>query len=159
QQIVHRDVKPENVMLRADGSAVVLDFGLAHRETPDQGRASGTLAGTPRYMAPEQLEGADVTMRSDVFACGLLAYELYTGKPAFGGGARAQGAGAIRRAPPRPLVAPGLDERRRAALERILRRALAKEPEARHASARALLDDLGAALTGGRRRGRLALAA
>src|SRR5688572_12432234 len=76
--VVHRDLKPANVMLDADGRVRVMDFGLA-----TIGRVEDIRAGTPAYMAPEQLLGREVTARSDIFALGLVLYELFTGRRAF----------------------------------------------------------------------------
>jgi eukaryotic-like serine/threonine-protein kinase len=75
--IVHRDVKPDNVWLDADGEAALGDFGIALGE----GEASGVSAGTPHYAAPEQLEGGEVTPRSDLYALGATLHELLTGRP------------------------------------------------------------------------------
>ena len=74
--IIHRDIKPENVLVRVDGRCVVADFGLAYR--PDT-QKNDVIAGTPAYMSPEQLHGEPLDVRSDVFALGLLAFELLSG--------------------------------------------------------------------------------
>ncbi len=79
--IVHRDLKPANVMLDGRGRVRITDFGLAAAEAVVRGPEA--RAGTPAYMAPEQIEGKEVTARSDVYALGLLLYELFTGKRAF----------------------------------------------------------------------------
>jgi serine/threonine-protein kinase len=76
--IVHRDLKPANVMLDSQGRVRVMDFGLAAA-----GVVTDIRAGTPAYMAPEQLQGREVTTRSDIFALGLILYELFTGRRAF----------------------------------------------------------------------------
>lgn len=82
--VLHRDLKPANVMIDGRGSVRVTDFGLA--APPDQpggaGKA-GPRAGTPAYMAPELLAGKEVSVRSDIYALGLVLYELFTGKPTF----------------------------------------------------------------------------
>jgi eukaryotic-like serine/threonine-protein kinase len=88
QDIVHRDIKPENVMVRQDGILKVLDFGLA-RQVGGLGQASHSsamLAGTLRYMAPEQIAGEGVTSASDIFSLGIVLYELAAGRHPFGGG-------------------------------------------------------------------------
>jgi len=79
--VLHRDLKPSNVMLDGRGKARITDFGLAGLAT--EFRADEIRAGTPAYMAPEQLEGREVTVRSDIYALGLVLYELFTGKRAF----------------------------------------------------------------------------
>jgi eukaryotic-like serine/threonine-protein kinase len=97
-QIVHRDLKPENVMLVPDGTAdagepryraVVMDFGLAkeRRATPEVAKltATGIVLGTPEFMSPEQIRGKPLDGRSDVYAVGILAFELFTGQLPFAG--------------------------------------------------------------------------
>src|SRR5215208_3797498 len=76
--VIHRDLKPANVMLDGVGRVRIMDFGLAAA-----GRVDDVRAGTPAYMAPEQLLGREVTQRSDIFALGLVIYELFTGRRAF----------------------------------------------------------------------------
>jgi serine/threonine-protein kinase len=80
--ILHRDLKPANVMLDSRGDARIMDFGLAFSSTEDQG---GEVSGTPAYMAPEQLQGAPASVQSDLYALGLVMYELFTGKRAHAG--------------------------------------------------------------------------
>ena len=79
--VLHRDLKPSNIMLDGRGQVLIMDFGLASlaHEIED------VRSGTPAYMAPEQLVGKEVTARSDIYALGLVLYELFTGKPAFEG--------------------------------------------------------------------------
>jgi len=76
--IIHRDLKPQNIMMNKRGEVVIMDFGLA--AIADQLSGAEARNGTPAYMAPEQLKGAEVTARSDIFALGLVLYELFTGK-------------------------------------------------------------------------------
>ena len=114
--VVHRDLKPENVMIRADGYVKVLDFGLAKLagatlaagddaatqllETRD-----GVVMGTFSYMAPEQARGGDIDGRADLFALGVLLYEMLTGRPPFTGATAADVVGAVLFREPAPLGA------------------------------------------------------
>jgi hypothetical protein len=137
--IVHRDLKPENVLRTADGRIKVVDFGIARHVTPMPDAQAGlTLTGarlgTPGYMAPEQLRGHVVDARADVFAFGVMAYELATGAHPFGG---SDPAALLERLvsddPPlsRPLDPAGLDT--------IIRRCLRGDPAARFQSGGDLL--------------------
>jgi len=82
QGVVHRDLKPENIMLDKSGTAKIMDFGIA-RSLERKGTLTSTLIGTPAYMAPEQAEGKPIDRRVDVYALGLIMYEMFTGLPAF----------------------------------------------------------------------------
>jgi dienelactone hydrolase len=156
--IVHRDVKPANVMITRSAIVKVLDFGLAKLVGPD-GAATDSLAptlsspaatrlgvilGTPAYMSPEQAEGRPVDARSDVFSFGALLYEMLTGKRPFEGASELSLLSAIlREAPPKVRsLAPEVDPR----LEALVERCLAKDRDARYLSAQALLPDLEACL-------------
>jgi hypothetical protein len=146
--IVHRDLKPDNVLRTADGRIKVVDFGIARHITP-MGNASagltltGTTLGTPGYMAPEQLRGQPVTACADVFAFGVMAYELATGVHPFGG---SDPAALLERLvsddPPlsRPIEPPGLDA--------IIRRCMRGDPASRYQSGADLLQALRALATG-----------
>jgi predicted Ser/Thr protein kinase len=84
--ILHRDLKPGNVMLRKDGSIALIDFGLARRMQQERDAAGGEpIFGTPHYMSPEQGRGRDVDARSDLYALGIVLYEMLTGMKPFGG--------------------------------------------------------------------------
>jgi eukaryotic-like serine/threonine-protein kinase len=135
--IVHRDLKPGNVMLTATG-AKLLDFGLAKYEPTTkvsdetvtvltkEGRVVGTLA----YMSPEQLQGAEVDARGDIFAFGAVLYEMLTGKQAFAGKSRTDTMAAVERDEPHPIreVAKNVPER----LERIIGKCLQKRADERY---------------------------
>jgi serine/threonine protein kinase len=82
QGIVHRDLKPENVMVDSQGNVKIMDFGIA-RSMEAVTRLTGTMVGTPAYMAPEQVSGKPVDYRTDIYSLGLMLYEMFTGAPAF----------------------------------------------------------------------------
>ena len=142
--IVHRDLKPANIMLTRSG-VKVLDFGLAQvipigPETATQVTREGAIVGTLRYMSPEQAQGKTCDARSDLFSFGLVLYELLTGQAAFAADSPAGVIGAILHAEPAPVraVQPAVP----VAVERIVRRCLAKSPEDRFPSARDLKREL-----------------
>jgi hypothetical protein len=143
--VLHRDVKPANVMLRADGSPVVLDFGLARELEGESGLTrTGDLFGTPGYMAPEQIEGRahHVDRRADVWALGALLHELVAGVPPFRAPTRA---GLFRKVlDEEPLDLCRAAPRAPRDLAVVAATALAKDPADRYADAAALADDLGA---------------
>ncbi len=85
QGIVHRDLKPENVMLDKAGNVKVMDFGIARLLDASVTATAGGIIGTPAYMAPEQAEGKTVDARTDIYAVGLILYEIFTGRIAFTG--------------------------------------------------------------------------
>jgi serine/threonine protein kinase len=143
--IVHRDLKPENLMITSGGVVKILDFGLARSLRPedaaDGGRtAAGMIVGTAAYVSPEQLRGEKATERSDVFALGVVLFEMATGENPFQRSNPIEMFGAILRDDP-----PSLAERASDAPEELTRtvhRALAKRPEDRHSTARELAEDL-----------------
>jgi predicted ATPase len=149
--VVHRDVKPENLMVRHDGIVKVLDFGLAHCVPPGGGAEPGGFLGTPLYMAPEQARGEPVGTASDVFALGLVLYELATGLHPFLGDSELGVLHAIATRTPPP--ASQLNPEVPAALDGLLRQMLANDPRLRPtaaetAAALARLAEGGAAATG-----------
>ena len=126
--VIHRDVKPANILLDADGDPVVTDFGIAKvAETPGYTRV-GTVVGTPAYMSPEQCLGHDVGPASDQYALGIVAFEMLAGQTPFGGGSMAMMRSHTDQAPP-PLrsLRPDVPE----AVEVAVMRMLAKKPDER----------------------------
>jgi serine/threonine protein kinase len=137
--IVHRDLKPENVMRTPDGRIIVLDFGIAVRdvESPDRTTTEITAAGTAGYMSPEQIRNQPLDGRSDLFALGIVLYELLTGQHPFGASGTASAYAAVLSAATRPLTE---SERARLprGLESVLETALARRADDRYSSAGAM---------------------
>jgi tRNA A-37 threonylcarbamoyl transferase component Bud32 len=144
QEVVHRDLKPGNVLFTADGTAKITDFGLAKVLDAESSSVTGTIAimGTPAYMAPEQVrgEGRKIGRATDVYALGVILYETLTGHLPFCGESRSQTLELVRTAEPEPPSRrrPGLAPD----LEAICLKCLEKEPEHRYPAAAALAEDL-----------------
>lgn len=140
-KIVHRDVKPGNVLVDADGRVHLLDFGLASREDEAKVTSDGAVMGTPAYMAPEQAAGqtAAAGPAADQYAAGVVLYELLTGRVPFDGPAAVVLHNTVHTPPERPSKLRADVPRD---LETICLKAMAKRPEDRYPSCQALADDL-----------------
>lgn len=140
--VVHRDVKPSNMLVDATGKLWVTDFGLAELEGGNTESGSGDVVGTLRYASPEQLVArrAPVDHRTDVYSLGATLYELVGLQPAFPGRNRAELMRRVASDPPRRLKR--LNPAVPVSLETIVREAMAKAPDERYASAAAVADDL-----------------
>lgn len=144
RQVVHRDVKPANLMLQPDGRVKLCDFGVARLTDADATRTQGLLVGTVRYASPEQIGGAPIDARTDLYAAAVVLYELLTGQTPSAGRSDAETLQRIvQQAPPPPSqLRPGLPP----ALDGVLLRALDKNPAQRFPSAEALAAALRAAV-------------
>jgi serine/threonine protein kinase/TolB-like protein len=152
--IVHRDIKPDNVIVRTDGIVKVLDFGIAKLSETRVGETirrlattlgsstsePGLVLGTAKYMSPEQARGLEVDGRSDIFSLGTVIYELLTGRAAFEGGTASDIIAEILKVEPPPAVelAPEVPHE----LERIIAKALRKDRESRYQTIKDMLIDL-----------------
>ena len=136
--VIHRDLKPSNVLVGERGTIKIIDFGLATMMAGDGLTATGAILGTPHYMAPEQIRGRPVDVRTDVYALGGLSYHLVTGRPPFAGdNAIAIGFAHLSETAPPPRE---LRKDCPAGLDAAICAALAKSPDDRPPSAKAFLD-------------------
>jgi eukaryotic-like serine/threonine-protein kinase len=142
--IVHRDIKPQNVILDEEGQAKVADFGIAHAGASDM-TETGSIVGTAQYLSPEQAQGRPVSPRSDLYSVGVVLYELLTGRVPFE--AESPVTVALKQVSERPVPPSQLQPGIPPALEAVVLRALEKDPARRFADA----DEFIAALQAARR--------
>jgi serine/threonine protein kinase/tetratricopeptide (TPR) repeat protein len=153
--VVHRDVKPENIMVHADGYVKVLDFGLAKLyesraessiRTPQSGSSldttPGLIMGTTAYMSPEQVRGQEVDVRTDVWSLGIILYEMLNGRRPFDGDTLSDVTAAILLREPAPCTVSLPDGAEGPSLGDVLKKTLQKLKEERYESAQALVDDM-----------------
>ena len=140
QGLVHRDIKPANVLVQPDGRVKVTDFGIAKAAGGDDLTRTGTVVGTARYLAPEQVNGHPVDGRADVYALGLILYEMLAGRAPFSGDSDMATAVARLTNAPEPIrsVRPEVPR----PLEDVVARSLARDPDYRYPSAQAFKDAL-----------------
>ena len=138
--VIHRDIKPGNIMLLSRGRVKIMDFGIARLKVSDIKTHLGTRLGTPKYMSPEQVGGSALDHRTDIFSLGIVLYEMLTGVKLFSGETLTQilhNVANVEPPPPsqiKPEVSPLLDL--------VVKRAMEKKPSARYASAWEMADDL-----------------
>ena len=138
--VVHRDVKPANIMILQNGTAKITDFGIARMRVAEVRTQTGIVLGSPRYMSPEQVAGKRADPRADVFSLGVILYEMLTGKPPFTGDDVSSIMFQIMNLVPPPPSS--INAAVPAVLDFIVAKALAKSPEDRYQNAAELARDL-----------------
>jgi serine/threonine protein kinase len=144
--VVHRDLKPDNVLVTAEGKARVADFGLARRESDEALTRTGAIVGTPSHMAPEQFRGEPSTPQTDVWALGVLLYQALTGELPFQASALLELSVRVAQEPLVPAAKRAPDVH--PALDAVCRRALAKDPQERYPDGAAFAEALARARLG-----------
>jgi serine/threonine protein kinase/tetratricopeptide (TPR) repeat protein len=144
--VVHRDIKPDNVIVTAQGVVKVLDFGLARFLGKARLTRTGTVMGTAAYMSPEQARGEDVTTSSDIWSLGVVLYEMLTGTTPFAGDSDVAMIYSVLNVDPPPLPKPVCRDGK--ICDSIIKNCLARDPDDRYPSARVLAEDIENALEG-----------
>ena len=144
--IIHRDVKPGNIMLTPSGDVKVMDFGIARATTSETLTATATVLGTATYFSPEQAQGEPVDARSDIYSLGCVLYEMLTGHPPFAG--ETPVSVAYKHVKEEPVPPSSLNADIPADVDAIVMKCLAKNPANRYQTARELAQDLGRFVNG-----------
>jgi len=139
-KVLHRDLKPQNILVDKERNALLTDFGLATSDSVSALTQTGALLGTPHYMSPEQVKGLPADVRSDIFSAGVMLYEMLAGELPFTGNSVYEVMMARTRGAPRPVSALNPDVPPH--LQRILERCLVQEPADRYGSVAEVLRDL-----------------
>ncbi len=148
--IVHRDLKPGNILIDDGGQAFISDFGVARSLGRESATRAGAIVGTPDYLSPEQVAGDPVDGRADLYALGIVFYEMLSGELPFGGDSQAEALAQRLAGRPRDLKETGVDAPPR--VREILRRCLERSPARRYPTAGALIEDLDRLAPGARSR-------
>jgi serine/threonine-protein kinase len=148
QGVIHRDIKPANVMITREGKVLVMDFGIARLISgPETAPQTSAVLGTASYLSPEQAQGQPVDARSDIYALGVVLYEMLTGRPPFTGDSPM--AIAYKQVNATPEAPSSLNPDVPPELDAVVMRALSKNPANRYQTGREFADDLERARTGG----------
>ena len=138
--IVHRDIKPANIMLAEGGISKITDFGIAKINTAEHLTMTGSIVGTPHYMSPEQVQGHNVDGRSDQFSLAVIAYEMLTGEKPYTGDHLTTVVYKI--VAEEPVAPHRINPTLAGAIEGVLRKAMAKKPDARYKTCQDFIDAL-----------------
>jgi serine/threonine protein kinase len=138
--VIHRDLKPQNIMIDREGNARIMDFGVARSLESKGVTDSGSVIGTPEYMSPEQVEGKEVDSRSDIYSLGAILYELVTGQVPFAGNTPMSVA--LKHVTAAPVEPRGLNSHIPEEINRVILKCMAKAKEARFQGAKKLSEEL-----------------
>ncbi|MFZ3170646.1 MAG: Stk1 family PASTA domain-containing Ser/Thr kinase [Carboxydocellales bacterium] len=144
--IVHRDIKPHNILVTKGGRVKVTDFGIAKAVSSDTVTQAGTIIGSVQYISPEQAKGEPGGLRSDIYSVGIVLYEMLTGKLPFSGDSPI--AMAMKHIQEEPIPPSCINAKVTPELEQVVLRAMAKSPERRYQTAREMANDLRTVLSG-----------
>ena len=146
QGVIHRDIKPGNVMITRDGTVKVMDFGIARMLGPETAPQTSAVLGTASYLSPEQAQGTPVDARTDIYSLGTVLYELLTGRPPFTGDSSV--AVAYKQVNETAVLPSSVNPEVPARLDAVVMKALSKNPSNRYQSAEEFSDDLARVIAG-----------